>query len=209
VLGSGLLAFIGIALVVIITPGQDTALVIRNTLSGGRRAGFFTGVGIAVGQQGWTLVAAVGLTALLVASESVFLAIRLFGAAYLIWLGAGSLRAAVRGRPHEAQMTGVGSRSTARSFRQGAISNLSNPKMAIFFTSLMPPFLPAGIPAFAGFLVLGAIFSTMTVVWLSGYAIVVERAGDRLRRGPLRRTLDAITGVVLVALGIRIATEPA
>jgi threonine/homoserine/homoserine lactone efflux protein len=206
---AGLLAFIGVALVVIITPGQDTALVIRNTLSGGRRAGFFTGVGIAVGQQGWTLVAAVGLTALLVTSEPVFLAIRLFGAAYLIWLGAGSLWAAFRGHEHEATVVGVGSRSTARSFRQGAISNLSNPKMAIFFTSLMPPFLPAGIPPFAGFLLLGAIFSTMAVAWLAGYAVVVERAGDRLRQGPLRRALDTITGVILVALGIRIATEPA
>ena len=73
----------------------------------------------------------------------------------------------------------------------------------------MPPFLPAGMPPFAGFLLLGAIFSTMTVVWLSVYAVVVERAGDRLRRGPLRRTIDAITGVIIVALGIRIATEPA
>src|SRR6478752_7159492 len=134
---AGLLGFIGVALVVIVTPGQDTALVIRNTLGGGRRAGFFTGLGIAVGQQCWTLVAAVGLTALLVASEPVFLAIRLFGAAYLVWLGAGSLLAAVRGHQHEVPVIGVGSRSTARSFRQGAISNLSNPKMAIFFTSLL------------------------------------------------------------------------
>ena len=168
-----------------------------------------TGLGIAAGQQGWTLVAAVGLTALLIASEPVFLAIRLFGAAYLIWLGASSLLAAWRGQEHDAHLVGRGSRSAARSFRQGAISNLSNPKMAILFTSLMPPFLPAGMSPFAGFLLLGAIFSTMTVVWLSGYALVVERAGDRLRRGPLRRALDAVTGVILVALGIRVAAETA
>ena len=206
---AGLLGFIGVALVVIVTPGQDTALVIRNTLGGGRRAGLSTGLGIAAGQQGWTLVAAVGLTALLVASEPVFFAIRLFGAAYLVWLGAGSLLAAWRGLEHDAQVVGHGSSSPARSFRQGAVSNLSNPKMAILFTSLMPPFLPADMPPFAGFLLLGAIFSTMTLVWLSCYAVVVERAGDRLRRGPLRRAVDAITGVILVALGIRIATEPA
>ncbi len=206
---AGLIGFVGVALVVIVTPGQDTALVIRNTLSGGRRAGFFTGLGIAAGQQGWTFVAAVGLTALLVSSAPVFLAIRLFGAAYLVWLGVQSLWAAYRGQIHEAHLAGHGPRSASRSFRQGAISNLSNPKMAILFTSLMPPFLPAGMPPFAGFLLLGMIFSALTVVWLSGYAIVVERAGDRLRRGPLRRALDAVTGVILVALGIRVATEPA
>jgi threonine/homoserine/homoserine lactone efflux protein len=204
---AGLLGFIGVALVVIITPGQDTALVIRNTLSGGRRAGFLTSLGIAAGQQGWTLVAAIGLTALLIASEPVFLAIRLFGAAYLVWLGAHSLWAALRGHGRETRSAG-GTRSPGRWFRQGAISNLSNPKMAILFTSLMPPFLPPGVPPFAGFLMLGAMFSAMTVLWLAGYALVVERAGDRLRRGPLRRALDAITGAILVALGIRVATEP-
>jgi threonine/homoserine/homoserine lactone efflux protein len=207
--GDLLLGFIGVGLVVIVTPGQDTALVVRNTLSGGRRAGFFTAFGIGAGQQGWTLIAAVGLTALLVASEPVFLAIRFVGAAYLVWLGAGSLWAAWQGADHPARLLGSGSRSAARSFRQGAFSNLSNPKMAVLFTSLMPPFLPAGMPPFAGFLLLGVIFSTMTVAWLSGYAAIVERARDRLRRGRLRRALDGITGGILVALGVRIVTEPA
>lgn len=200
----------GVAAVVIVTPGQDTALIIRNTLAGGRFAGFAAAAGITTGQQAWTFVAAVGLTALLVASEPVFIAIRVAGGCYLIWLGAGSLWNAIRGvgNGHLA-VREAADPSFRRSFRQGAISNLSNPKMAILFTSLMPPFRPSGLPPFVGFLVLGAIFSTMGMLWLSGYTLVVERAGDRLRRGRVRRLLDAITGAVLVALGLRVATEPA
>jgi threonine/homoserine/homoserine lactone efflux protein len=196
-----LLGFVGVAVVVIVTPGQDTALVIRNTLSGGRRAGFFTSLGIAAGQQGWTLVAAIGLTAVLVASEPVFLAIRLFGAAYLLWIGAQSLRAAWRGQSHQAPLSGHGSRSVARSFRQGSFSNLGNPKMAIFFSSLLPQFGHS----FAALLGLGLLFCALTLTWLSLYAVAVARAGDVLRRPPVRRTIDAVTGTALVALGVRLA----
>jgi threonine/homoserine/homoserine lactone efflux protein len=212
-MGGSLVAFLGLAIVVIATPGQDTALIIRNTLAGGRSSGFATSFGITCGLLMWTTVAAVGLTAMLIASEPVFVALKLVGGTYLIYVGATSLLAAARGTgSHDTEHPQTAPRLTTtpwRSARQGAISNLSNPKIAILFTSLMPPFLPSALPPFAGFLLLGAIFSSLTLVWLCGYAVVVERAGDRLRSGPMRRALDAIAGAILIALGIRIATEPA
>jgi threonine/homoserine/homoserine lactone efflux protein len=198
------LAFLAVAAVVIVTPGQDTALTIRNTLAGGRRSGVFTALGVATGQATWTVAAAAGVAALLGASEPLFLAVKLLGAAYLVFLGAQTLAGALRRREGRMLMTSA-RRTTARgSFRQGLISNLGNPKMAVFFTSLLPQFGGTSFPALLG---LGLAFCTMTFVWLSAYGVAVAKAGDVLRRPRVRRALDAATGTVLVAFGLRLATE--
>jgi threonine/homoserine/homoserine lactone efflux protein len=199
-----LLAFAGVAALVIVTPGQDTALTIRNTLAGGRRAGVFTALGVVSGQLAWTLATSAGLAALLVASEPAFRALRLAGAAYLLYLGTRSLLSALRGsHGHAALPAG---RSTALSaYRQGLISNLGNAKIAVFFTSLLPQFVPAGEATFGRLLPLGVLFAAMTLVWLSAYAVAVARAGDVLRRERSRRTLDALLGTVLVGLAARLA----
>jgi threonine/homoserine/homoserine lactone efflux protein len=200
-----LAAFLGVSAIVICTPGQDTALTIRNSLLGGRGAGVFTAVGVSTGQALWALATSAGLAALLVASEPVFLALRLAGAAYLVLLGCQALLAAVRGRPvaHGRTVSG-GSLAAAAAFRQGVLSNLGNPKMAVFFTSLLPQF---GEASFAALLGLGLLFSAMTLVWLTAYAAAVARAGDVLRRPRIRRLLDALVGAVLVTLGLRLATD--
>jgi threonine/homoserine/homoserine lactone efflux protein len=194
-----LLAFVAVAAVVIATPGQDTALTIRNTLVGGRRAGIRTAAGVAAGQTLWALATSFGLAALLAASEPLFLAIRLAGAAYLVWLGVHALWTAVRRRADEAMVARRGS-----PFRQGLLSNLGNAKMAVFFTSLLPQF---GGTSFGALLGLGLLFACLTLTWLSLYAVLVARAGDTLRRCAVRRTLDALTGSVLVALGMRVAAR--
>jgi threonine/homoserine/homoserine lactone efflux protein len=157
-----LLAFLGISALVIVTPGQDTALTIKNTLA---------------------------------------------GAAYLVLLGAQALLAAFRGAPaHE--LPGSPRRLVpASGYRQGVVSNLGNPKMAVFFTSLLPQFAPAGRSSFATMLGLGLVFCSMTFVWLTAYAAAVDRAGHVLRRAGVRRALDAATGTVLVALGLRLAAQ--
>jgi threonine/homoserine/homoserine lactone efflux protein len=196
-----LAAFVGVSLLVIVTPGQDTALTIRNSLRGGRRSGLLTAAGVACGQACWTVAASAGLAALLTASESVFLALRVAGAAYLVYLGARTLLDALRSREHA---TTAAVRASAP-FRQGLLSNLGNPKMGVFFTSLLPQFASGG--AFGSLLALGLVFCCLTLAWLSGYAVAVARAGDLLRRSRIRRTLDALTGTVLVALGLRLATE--
>jgi threonine/homoserine/homoserine lactone efflux protein len=194
-----LAAFVGVSALVIVTPGQDTALTIRNTLLGGRRSGVATAAGVVSGQLAWALAASAGLTALLLASAPVFTAVRLVGATYLMFLGAQSLVAARRGSraPH--------ARPERRRapYRQGVLSNLGNPKMAVFFTSLLPQFGSS----FGGMLALGVVFAALTLVWLGAYAAAVAKATGLLRRSPVRRALDALTGVALLALGVRVAAE--
>jgi RhtB (resistance to homoserine/threonine) family protein len=202
-------AFVAVSAVVIVTPGQDTALTIRNTLVGARTAGVATALGVAAGQAVWALATSVGLSALLAASDPVFVALRLAGAAYLVWLGLLALRDACR--RHEPAPPNESARPArlppARAFRQGLLSNLGNPKMVVFFTSLLPQFVsPAG--GFAALLALGLTFCTMTFAWLTLYAVAVARARGWLLRSRVRRTLDAVTGTVLVVLGLRLATRP-
>jgi threonine/homoserine/homoserine lactone efflux protein len=197
-----LFAFLGVSALVIVTPGQDTALTIRNTLAGGRRAGVFTAIGVSAGQAIWALAAAAGVAALLRASEPAFLAVRLAGGAYLVYLGAQALRSAFKAGTVPASRRGLTERPLAP-LRQGVISNLGNPKMAVFFTSLLPQF-GASFPAL---LALGLVFCSLTLVWLSGYAVAVTKAGDFLRRTRIRHALDGLTGAVLVGLGLRLASE--
>jgi threonine/homoserine/homoserine lactone efflux protein len=203
-------AFLAVALIVIVTPGPDTALTIRNTLLGGRRGGVFTGVGVAAGQAAWTVATSAGIAALLVASEPVFRAVKYAGALYLAFLGLQALRAAGRGsnkRPAAAHVNGAPVLSPPVALRQGLVSNLTNPKMVAFFPALLPQFAPHGDAAFPVLLSLGLLFSTMTLLWLSSYALVVAKAGDVIRGRRVARVLEACTGVVLIALGLRLATE--
>jgi threonine/homoserine/homoserine lactone efflux protein len=188
------MTFLLVALVVIVSPGQDTALTIRNTLTLGRRGGVLTACGVALGQAVWVVATAVGVAALLVAFEPAFVALRVVGGAYLVWLGARSLWSAWRGRAHE-----VRAASRRAPLRQGVLSNLGNPKMAVFFTSLLPQFASS----FGGLLAYGLVFCLLTLAWLS----VVARLGSMLRRPVVRRVVDAVTGAVLVAFGLRLATE--
>jgi threonine/homoserine/homoserine lactone efflux protein len=196
---AGLLAFLGVAVVVIVTPGQDTALTVRNTLAGGRSAGVRTAIGVVGGQAVWALAASAGVAALLVASEPAFVALKLAGAAYLVYLGAQALLAAVRRHPKPAHHADAA--AGGHELRQGLLSNLGNPKMAVFFSSLLPQFGDS----FAALLGLGLLFCALTLTWLTAYAFALARAGDVLRRPRVRRMIDAVTGTALVALGVRLA----
>jgi threonine/homoserine/homoserine lactone efflux protein len=198
-------AFLGVSALVIVTPGQDTALTIRNSLVGGRRGGVQTAVGVSLGQAAWALTTSLGVAALLRASEPAFLALRFVGAAYLLYLGGQALWSAVRGDADGSMLSGRSGRSGGSALRQGLISNLGNPKMAVFFTSLLPQFAPSG--SFVALMALGLVFCSMTLAWLTGYAFAVAKAGDVLRRSGIRRWIEGVTGAVLVALGLRLATE--
>lgn len=206
-----LAAFLGVSLVVICTPGPDTALTIRNSLGGGRRAGVATAAGVTCGQLLWTLASAVGLAALLQTSQLLLESLRLLGAGYLIYLGLRSLVAAWRS-PHPPDHLAP-SRPTRRSsgaaFRQGVVSNLANPKMVAFFLSLLPQFVPPGVSPLAGFLLLGLAFGLLTFGWLSLYAVALDRARAVFQRPNVRRAVEGLSGAVLVALGVRLAAEHA
>jgi threonine/homoserine/homoserine lactone efflux protein len=209
VMAVNLAAFLGVSILVIIMPGQDTALTIRNTLVGGRGAGVMTAAGVASGQFIWTVATSAGLAALIVASEPVFTALKLAGAAYLIFLGAQALYAALRPRGGDSRSNAVLPHRLRRiaAYRQGVLSNLGNPKMAVFFSSLLPQFITRGHASLETLLMLGLLFNAMTLTWLTGYALVVARVGDVLRRNRVRRTMETITGLALVGLGLRLATE--
>jgi threonine/homoserine/homoserine lactone efflux protein len=200
-------AFLGISLLVICTPGQDTALTIRNTLLGGRAKGGATAAGVSAGQATWTLATSAGLAAILIASAPLFLAIRLAGAAYLIYLGVRSLIAAVLNKdsPRIASLPAT-RLSTRAAFVQGFLSNLSNAKMVAFFISLLPPFAGPH-PSFLLLLALGLNFSLLTLAWLLGYAFAVERMSRWLRLASVRRAIDGLLGAILVGLGVRVSTE--
>lgn len=208
-MGVHLLLFVGVAAIVIIIPGPDTAVVTKNVLIHGRRAGLGTSLGVSTGLTIWTIAAAVGLASLVRASEVAFTALKLAGALYLVWLGIQALRAA--GREASAQHavpraagSGLGARG---GFRQGVLSDLANPKIGIFFTSLLPQFVTAGHPVLFPFLVLGAVFVVMTVLWLLAYTLAAARAAQTLMRPRVRAVLDRFTGVVLIGLGVRLAVE--
>jgi threonine/homoserine/homoserine lactone efflux protein len=200
-----LAAFLAVSAVVIVTPGPDTALTIRNTLLGGRRSGIFTAAGVSAGQACWTLAASAGVAALIGASEPAFLALRLAGAAYLVFLGLQALIGALRRGEGGAVVAHASGAALAprKAFRQGMVSNLGNPKMAVFFTSLLPQFGES----FPALLALGVVFCSLTLAWLAAYAVAVARAGKFLRRPRIHRALEAVTGAALVAFGLRLATE--
>jgi RhtB (resistance to homoserine/threonine) family protein len=202
-------AFVGIAALVIVAPGPDTVLVTKNALMHGRRAALATSLGVNTGLLIWTVAAALGVAAVVRESAVAFTVLKLIGAVYLVWLGLQALRAA---RRHAAPEALHAARQSPRvgallGYRQGLLSNLANPKIAVFFTGLLPQFVSPGKPILEPFLLLGGLFVLMTVVWLSGYALVAARASAVLGRPRVRAALDRVTGVVLVGLGVRLALE--
>ena len=139
----GLVAFVALSAVVICTPGPDTALTVRNAIFGGRAAGVWTAAGVVTGQAVWTVAASVGVASVLEASEPAFLAVKLAGTAYLVYLGLQSLRGAWSG-PRTGRDRPARRLGPARAYRQGVLNDLANPKMAAFFVSMLPQFAPSG-----------------------------------------------------------------
>jgi threonine/homoserine/homoserine lactone efflux protein len=198
--GGHLVPFVVVAVVVVLTPGVDMALVTKNALLHGRNAALASAMGVNVGIALWTLAAALGVAAVVRASAEAFTAIKLAGALYLVYLGIQALR----GRRH-AELRGAAPLSTAGAFRQGLVSNALNPKIAVFFTSLLPQFAPRG--SLLGLLALGAVFNLLGIVWLTVYALAAARGRAVLQRRRVRAVLDYLSGVVLVGLGVRLAFE--
>lgn len=196
-----LLAFAGVAAVLTVTPGADMALVTRNALARGHAAAVRTALGITAGLLTWATASALGVAALLEASTTAFNVLKLVGAGYLAWLGLQAIRRAGR------QGEGDTARRAGGPFRQGLLTNLLNPKIAVFYSTLLPQFLSPGDPVLVTSLLLASIHGVLSVAWLSGYGWAVTRAGDVLRRPPVRRALDRLTGGVLIAFGARLALE--
>ena len=204
-----LIPFIAVAGLLVITPGVDMTLVTRNALRGGRATALATALGVNLGVAVWVLAAALGLAAVVQSSQTVFDAVRLAGAAYLVVLGVRSLLGSRHSRSSDA-IDAADRRFADRrrpAFRQGLTSNLLNPKMAVLFTSLLPQFIDRGADPLGGLLLLGAIFNLLGLIWLTAFALAVARFRTALARPRVRRVQEWLTGCVLIALGIRVAIE--
>jgi len=197
--------FLVVSAIVVITPGVDMALVTKNALLQGRAAAQAAALGINVGIFVWTIAAAVGLAAVIAASAAAFTAIKLAGAVYLVYLGVRSLLASRRSA--STLSTERRPLTTAAAFRQGVASNLLNPKIAVFFTSLLPQFVDEGHATAQDLLLLGALFNAMGVVWLLAYAAIAARGRGLLQQPRVQRAFERVTGVAFIALGTRLALE--
>ena len=198
--------FIATAIVLILTPGQDTFFILGRSLSGGRAAGVVAALGVSAGTVGHTVLAALGLSALLATSPYAFMAVKFAGAAYLLYIGIRALLTRSSQAPGADAAAGGDGRWPA--FRQGIITNLLNPKVALFFLALMPQFIDAGSKAkVAAFLALGLTFVTLGVVWCCVLAVgAAKLRGAFLRRPSIATWLNRVAGAMFIALGIKLAT---
>jgi threonine/homoserine/homoserine lactone efflux protein len=194
-----LVAFVPVAVVLSFAPGPATAMVIRSAARGGRREAFACTAGNSLGVLAWGVLAAAGLAAVVAASTAVFTAVKLGGAVVLIVLGVQSLRGHAAATARAA--------SSGRALRDGVITSISNPKLAVFYVALFPQFVPAGAPVLASALLMAATIVAVDLVWYSALAYAVTRARRAFVEGPWALRVERVTGAVLVGLGIRLALE--
>jgi threonine/homoserine/homoserine lactone efflux protein len=191
-----------------LTPGQDTVFILGRSLTGGRRAGIASALGIGVGCIFHTLAAAAGLAAILAASPTAFLVVRIAGALYLAYLGAKLLLTSTL-QDADSRETLAEAGDAGSAFRQGIITNVLNPKVALFFLALLPQFIdPDSTAKTLAFLMLGVTFVTTGTIWCLVLALGAARLRQFLRGNPRVRTaIDRVTGGLFIALGIRLATD--
>ena len=210
-------AYLAVAALLIMTPGPDTALVTRNALLAGRRAASFTTLGIAVGSIIWALASVLGIAALLEGSVVAFTVCKFVGAAYLGYLGLRSLIAASVSLSAPSPRSGEGwgeatpaPRATQLgervAFRQGLLNNLLNPKAGAIFATALPQFITPGDPPLRLLLMMLA-YEAILLSWLNLYGYLVSRAGQSRFGTRIRKILQGVTGMVLIALGVRLAFE--
>jgi threonine/homoserine/homoserine lactone efflux protein len=201
-----LLAFAGICLLLAVTPGPDMAVVTKNALAHGRRGVVLTTTGIALALSIWITATAVGLSAVVRASSELLFVLKLIGAAYLAYLG---VRTLIESRQRPADLlAGTPAPAPAHAiFRQGFLSALSNPKLGVFFVTLLPQFVMPGQAVLPRLLLLGFIFAGIGWTWMNVYGFFVTRMRDFITAPRVRQWMERVTGVVLLGLGARLAAE--
>jgi threonine/homoserine/homoserine lactone efflux protein len=204
-----LLTFLPVAALLSITPGAATALVVRNAVRGGRRHAFFTTSGSSIGVLAWGCFAAVGIATLVATSAAAFDAVKLAGAAVLLVIGLWSLLARGElGAPAVFGRAGAGVAVSGRAaLREGLITSLANPKLAVFFVALFPQFIPRGAAVLPSAVGMATVIVAVDLIWYSTLAFLVARARRAFVDGGWGRRVERLTGAVLIALGIRLALE--
>jgi threonine/homoserine/homoserine lactone efflux protein len=202
-----LFPFLAVMLVLTAVPGPDMALVLRNGLRGGTSVAWWTGLGCCTGIATYAAASAAGLAAVLAASATAFEIVKLVGAAYLVYLGIVAwwhTRRVPPERDPEPDRPPAGP-GRAAAYRQGLVGNLLNPKIALIFLTIIPQFVSKGEPAFSTISELAGAFLVMAVVWWRIFSLAVGSLGRILSRASVRRWVEAVTGTVLIGLGIRVA----
>lgn len=205
------LAFLLLAALLTITPGADTILTLRNSLSGGVRAGLWTAAGVCSGFFVQPLLASLGVAALFVESQTAFNVVKFAGAAYLAYLGLQSLRSAWRWLSLEAGaelarvQSPLSERSPWAAFREGALTNALNPKIAVFYFAVLPQFVSPGQAVLFKSLAMSAAHYLMGFVWLAALACVAGRARALFLRPQIRAAFDSLVGFAMLAFGLKLA----
>lgn len=195
-----LVAFAPVAALLTVTPGAATALVVRSAAVGGQRRALATTVGNSVGVLAWGCFAALGVAAVVATSAEAFAAVKLVGAVVLVVLGLQSLRGHRQREARPAPARGA-------PLRDGLVTSLANPKLAVFFVALFPQFVPAGAPVLPSALLMVTMIVSFDLVWYSALAYLVARARRAFVEGPWLARAQRLTGAVLVGLGVRLAFE--
>jgi threonine/homoserine/homoserine lactone efflux protein len=206
---SQVIAFTVVAAALTVTPGADTMLVIRNALGGGRRGGLATTAGICSGLFVHAALSALGLSLVLMHSAAAFHVLKIAGAGYLVWLGLQSLRSAVRGpvEPVPGAVAPAGGLTARRYILEGLLSNVLNPKVAVFYLAFLPQFIAPTDPVFGRSLLLAGIHCAEGMLWLGALSFLLERTRRFIVKVTVRRWLDATCGAALIGLGARLALE--
>ena len=203
-----LLIATGVLALLTILPGPDMAVVTRTALVAGRRAAVRAAAGIVTGLRVWGTLAVAGLTALLTASPRAYLVVKVAAVLYLLYLGIQAFRqdrSPAAGGPDVAPPEPV----RGAPFLTGLTTDLLNPKIAVFYTAMLPTLAPPSLPGAPGLALLVAIHVTITLGWLVGYAHLLTRAHHVVDRPSVRRALNRITGVALIGFAVRLVTEHA
>lgn len=203
---TALIAFTLAAALLTVTPGLDTALILRAMALAGPRRALAAAFGVCCGLLTWGLAAALGLGALLAASQLAYTALRWAGAAYLFWLG---LNALLRLRSHAdpSESVPAGQESIGRWFTRGLLCNLLNPKVGVFYVTFLPQFVPADVSVASFVALLVSIHVAESILWLSLLVFATQPLLTLLRRPAVVRALDRLTGLVLIGFGLRLAFE--
>lgn len=203
-----LMTFIALAAILTLTPGPDTLLVIRNVLGGNVRTGIVTTAGICSGLFFHAILSALGVSLILMASATLYGGLKIAGAIYLGWLGFQSLRSAVKSDPEkEVLASRARPRSMRRSFVEGVMSNVLNPKTAVFYLAFLPQFINPSDPVLIKSLFLAAIHFTMAFLWLCLVSLLLDRYRQVLLSSTLHRWLEGVCGALLLGLGVRLILE--
>ena len=208
-LDSQVLAFTLVAAALTLSPGADTMLVLRNVIKGGRKDGIVTTIGIGSGLFVHAMLSALGVSIILMHSAALFTTVKTAGALYLVWLGWQSLRGAVKGTAAAERLDSTAGTPSSyqKNFLEGFLTNILNPKVAVFYLAFLPQFIGPEDPVIVKSILLAGIHYVMGLIWLVSLSIFLDRVRRFIIKASVRRWLDGFCGAILVGLGLRLVFE--